>query len=187
MALEAEGHLTTEQIESGIAHVEASPTDQGVLEMIVVRPRSNERIVLETAELSGKGGVHGDSWAKGCWRSLPDGSPDPDVQITLMNSRAIALLARSRSRWPLAGDQLFVDLDLSTDNLKPGDELSVGGARLRITEQPHNGCKKFRERFGSDALRYVNSELGRRLHLRGIYARVVRDGTIRVGDPIFKV
>jgi hypothetical protein len=154
--------------------------------MIVIRPEENARRVLEECALSARLGVHGDSWAVKCWSSLPDGSPNPEVQITLMNSRCIALLAQDRARWPLAGDQLYVDLDLSAENLRAGDQLSIGSAVLEITAVPHTGCAKFAERFGPAAPKFVNSPIGKQLHLRGIYAKVVRDGLVKVGDRIVK-
>jgi MOSC domain-containing protein YiiM len=131
--------------------------------------------------------VHGDNWAKGCWMSLPDGRPHPDVQVAIMNARAIALIAQEESRWSLAGNQLLLDLDLSDDNLPPGTRLSIGAALLEITAVPHKGCKKFAERFGADATRFVNSRDGLRLHLRGIYARIVERGLVSVGDTVTKV
>jgi MOSC domain-containing protein YiiM len=142
---------------------------------------------LPQCELSPEGGVHGDNWAKGCWLSLPDGRPHPDVQVTIMNARAIALIAQDEARWPLAGDNLIVDLDLSADNLPAGTRLRVGSALLEITAVPYKGCRKFATRFGVDATRFVNSREGTRLHLRGIYARIVAPGMIGVGDAIEKL
>jgi MOSC domain-containing protein YiiM len=152
----------------------------------VIRPETDARVSLQHCELSPEGGVHGDNWAKGCWMSSPDGQPHPDVQVTIMNARTIALIAQDEARWPLAGDNLIVDLDLSKDNLPPGSRLSVGSALLEITDVPHKGCKKFVERFGVDATRFVNGREGLRLHLRGIYARIVEPGVVSVGDTIAK-
>lgn len=180
-------HLSERELSAGLPDIQDSPKDVGQLEMIVIRPRARERLVLEECELSRRLGVHGDDWARGCWKTLEDGSPHPDVQITLMNSRCIALLARDKSRWPLAGDQLYVDLDLSDENLPAGQQLAIGTAILQITSIPHTGCAQFAERFGKDALKFVNSPVGRSLHLRGIYARVVQDGHIKTGDQILKV
>ena len=152
----------------------------------MIRPKTDARVSLQRCGLSPDGGVHGDNWAKGCWMSLPDGRPHPDVQVTIMNARAIALIAKDEARWPLAGDNLLVDLDLSEGNLPPGTRLSVGSALLEITDVPHKGCKKFAERFGVDATRFVNAREGLRLHLRGIYARIVEPGVVAVGDAVTK-
>jgi hypothetical protein len=180
-------HLSLEELNDGLAEVLRSPKDRGVLRAIVIRPETEARISLPRCELSPDRGVQGDNWAKGCWMSLPDGRPHPDVQVTIMNVRAIALIAGDEARWPLAGDNLLVDLDLSTDNLPPGTRLSVGSALLEITAVPHKGCSKFAARYGVDATRFVNSREGTRLHLRGIYARIVEAGTVTVGDPVGKL
>lgn len=179
-------HVSEAGLLAGLEAIRNSPKDHGLLELIVIRPRDLERIVLPECELSARLGAHGDMWADGCWKTLPDGSPHPDVQITLMNSRCIALLAQEKSRWPLAGDQLYVDMDLSGDNLPVGQRLAIGTAILQITGTPHTGCGQFAERFGPAALKFVNSPIGKKLHLRGIYAKVVQDGLVRTGDVVIK-
>ncbi|GAA4423017.1 MOSC domain-containing protein [Bremerella cremea] len=180
-------HLSTEQLDAGLPQIEQSPCEEGKLEAIVIRPMTDQRESLAFCELSLAGGVHGDNWALGCWMSLPDGSPHPDVQVAIMNSRAIDLIAGDRSRWALAGDNLFVDMNLSKENLPVGQRIAIGEAELEITEVAHNGCGKFSERFGPDATRWVNSKVGKQLHLRGIYARIVKNGLVRVGDTITKI
>ncbi|MEZ6110760.1 MAG: hypothetical protein R3C99_07080 [Pirellulaceae bacterium] len=176
-----------EELDDALPWIRQSPKDKGVLRMIVVRPGTNERSVLPEVEISAAGGVHGDCWASGCWKSLPDGRPHPDVQIAMMNVRVIEAVAGPEERWPLAGDNLFVDLDLGSENLAPGQRLEIGSAVIEITDEPHLGCRKFQNRFGVDALRFVNSPLGKQLHLRGIYAKVVTEGMIRAGDVVKKI
>jgi hypothetical protein len=179
-------HVTMEELEAGLDEIRRSPRDEGVLKMIVRRPRSNEREVLEEGELDPGEGLVGDSWRhRGSSRSS-DRSPKPDTQLNVMNSRVIALVAQDTDRWCLAGDQLFVDLDLSAENLPAGTRLALGSAVIEVTALPHTGCQKFVERFGIDAVNFVNSTLGKQLHLRGINARVVRAGVIRVGDLVKK-
>jgi MOSC domain-containing protein YiiM len=180
-------HLSLEELRHCLSEIQRSPKDRGALRAIVIRPETDARSAFQQCELSPELGVHGDNWAKGCWMSLPDGRPHPDVQVTIMNARTIALIAQDEARWPLAGDNLFIDLDLSTDNLPPGTRLSVGTALLEITAVPHKGCSKFAARYGVDATRFVNSRDGLRLHLRGIYARIVERGLITVGDIVEKL
>jgi hypothetical protein len=180
-------HLSLDALQQGLGAIVRSPKDRGALKAIVIRPETDARTSLQQCDLSPDGGVHGDNWAKGCWMSLPDGRPHPDVQVAIMNARAIALIAKEEARWPLAGDNLLVDLDLSEGNLPPGTRLSVGSALLEITAVPHKGCKKFAGRFGVDATRFVNSRDGLRLHLRGIYARIVGPGLVAVGDTVAKL
>lgn len=180
-------HRSREELEGGLEDIAEAPKDRGRLEAIVLRPAFGERKTLNSAELSPDAGIKGDHWAKGCWRSLPDGRPDPDVQVCIMSARVIRLIAGDKANWPPAGDQLFIDLDLSRDNLAPGQRLSLGSTILEITEVPHNGCQKFVKRYGLDATQFVNSKIGKENRLRGIYAKVIEAGTISVGDIIEKV
>ncbi len=178
-------HLTREELEAGLAHIQASPRDDGILEMIVCRPRTNEREVLEEGRLDCDEGLVGDNWSgRGTGK---DAEMHRDMQLNIMNSRVTELVAQGRGRWPLAGDQLYLDLDLGDENLPPGTRLKVGGAVIEVTAVPHTGCQKFSARYGLDATRFVNSRNGRRLNLRGVNARVVASGTIRVGDVASKV
>ena len=175
-------HLTTEQLEAGLEHIRQSPADGGPLVMIVRRPGTDERKVIEEGALDVDVGLVGDNWkARGSPRT-PDGKANPEAQITMINSRLLALLAQSQERWPLAGDQLALDMDMSVDNLPPGTRLSIGSAMVEISAKPHTGCEKFEARFGRDALRFISTPTGRSLRLRGVNTRVVRSGTIRVGD-----
>jgi hypothetical protein len=169
---------------TGLAAVEASPTDIGRLRLIVRRPGVGEREVLEAGRLSVAEGLVGDTWHRRSSKRTPDGSPHPDMQLNIMNARAAELFAGGVERWPLAGDQLYVDLDLSVDNLPTGTLLHIGDSVVEVTDQPHTGCAKFSARFGVDALRLVNSPDGSRLRLRGINARVVQEGSVSVGDEI---
>jgi hypothetical protein len=180
-------HLTTQELEAGLVNIRQSPKDKGVLTLIVRRPDIGERELLDEGELDPGHGLVGDGWSRRVSVLTADGSPHPDTQLTLINSRLIALVAQEEERLALAGDQLYVDLDLSGDNLPPGTRLALGSAALEITAQPHTGCKKFVARFGMDAMKFVNSPVGRQLNLRGIYARVVQSGVIRVGDGVTKI
>lgn len=180
-------HLTIEELVAGLDEIRQSPKDRGRLELIVCRPQGEERQVLEEGRLDLEQGLVGDNWKARGSAATPDGAAHPEMQLTLMNSRLIALVAQKKSRWQLAGDQLFIDLDLSTDNLPPGTQLALGSAVIEITDQPHNGCKKFSTRFGVDAIKFVSSDAGKELRLRGIYARVLQAGLIRAGDIVKKI
>jgi MOSC domain-containing protein YiiM len=180
-------HLTMTELEAGLPEVSQSPADAGRLELIVRRPGVGEREVLAEGQLDLSVGLVGDTWNARASSRMPDRTPHPDMQINVMNARAIDLIAGDQQRWPLAGDQLFVDLDLSAANLPPGTRLALGDAVIEVTAQPHTGCDKFVSRFGVDAMKFVNSAVGRTLNLRGINARVVVPGRIRAGDTVRKV
>lgn len=171
-------------LEAGLDHIRASPADSGTLEMIVRRPEVGEREILTGGVLDLAEGLVGDMWHRRGSRDKVDGVADVDRQITVMNARCAALVAQHQERWPLAGDQLYVDFDLSTANVPPGTRLSVGSAVIEATAELHLGCAKFQGRFGWDAVLFVNSRTGRELRLRGLSARVVTGGTIRTGDPV---
>jgi MOSC domain-containing protein YiiM len=175
------------ELEAGMDTIRQAPKDHGVVRMIVRRPQEDHRETLREAELSLTDGLVGDTWKARGSRHMHDGSANPDAQITVMNARAIALLAQTENRWSLAGDQLYIDLDLSNDNLPPGTRLAIGSAVLEVSSVPHTGCQKFSARFGVDAMKFVNKPEGKQLHLRGINTRVVQPGTIRVGDVVRKL
>jgi hypothetical protein len=179
--------LTMSELEAGLDEIRRSPKEEGVLEMIVRRPRTDEREVLQEGELDLKEGLVGDNWSTRGSSRTADGSSHPDMQLNIMNSRVIALVAQDKERWQLAGDQLFIDLDLSTENLPPGSRLALGPCVIEVTAEPHTGCQKFVERYGADAMKFVNSAVGRQLHLRGINAKVIQAGVIRVGDIVKKM
>ncbi len=163
-------HLTAPELEAGLNDIRNAPKDGGALLLIVRRPQTEEREVLD--EASGR---------------TVDGSAHPDMQLNVMNARVIALIAQAKENWSLAGDQLYLDLDLSADNLPVGAQLMIGAAVIEVTPPPHTGCRKFVSRFGLEAMKFVNSELGRELRLRGLNAKVVQSGTVRVGDIVRKL
>jgi hypothetical protein len=185
--MEAIKHLSLMELEAGMDYIRQSPKDHGILKMIVRRPADDEREVIERGELDLSEGLIGDNWKRRGSKRSEDGSANPEAQITVMSARTIELLAHAEERWPLAGDQLYIDLDLSDGNLPPGTRLSLGSAIIEVSAVPHTGCKKFSARFGVDAMKFVNSSEGKRLHLRGINTKIVQPGIIQVGDMVKKI
>ncbi len=173
-------HLSQVELQAGLENIRQSPRDAGRIELIVRRPRLDEREVIGEGQLDTAQGLIGDYW------QIRD-PEHPEYQITVMNARLIALVAREKERWALAGDQLYVDMDLSIDNLPPGTRLAAGTAVLEVTPPPHTGCEKFMARFGRDAVLFVNSPTGKALRLRGMNARVVQSGLVRTGDLLSKI
>lgn len=174
------------ELENELSYITDSPKNKGVLKMIVIRPEVDQRKVLSEAAVTKKEGLVGDMWNRKDSFS-PPGPPHPEKQLTLMNARCIEKIATSKEEWPLAGDQLFVDFDLSEENIPAGTQLQIGEEVIvKVSAIPHNGCKKFAARFGTDAVKFVNSKIGKSLHLRGINASVIKEGSIRIGDQISK-
>ena len=180
-------HLTMAELEAALDHLREAPKDGGVLQLIVCRPDVEQRRILDEAELDPLKGLIGDNWVVRGSSKTPDGSAHPEMQINIMNSRVTGLVAQEKDRWQLAGDQLYIDMDLSKENLPAGARLQVGTAVLEVSPLPHTGCHKFVARFGLDAMKFVNSTVGKELCLRGINAKVVQGGVVKVGQVAKKI
>ncbi len=169
------------RFDSQLDAVHEAPRDDGRLELIVRRPAVEERETLEEAQLDLECGLVGDRWATRDKERTPSYLA---AQLTLIGTRLLAAIEPDRTRWPIAGDQLYVDLDLCEGHLPVGSRLAIGSAVIEVSDQPHTGCAKFSARFGSEALRWINSPLGRMHRLRGLNARIVQAGTVRQGDAV---
>ncbi|WP_420609191.1 MOSC domain-containing protein [Candidatus Poriferisodalis sp.] len=180
-------HRSTGELAAALPHIREAPGSTGTIELIVRRPGEDAREVLDVAEINDAEGVAGDTWNQRGSPSSVDGGPHPDAQITIMSARAAAAVIGPVERWPLAGDQIYADLDISHETLPAGAQLRLGDAILEVTAKPHRGCAKFAARFGRDALRFVNTGEGRDLRMRGVNCRVIQPGTVRPGDPITRL
>src|ERR1044072_762232 len=180
-------HLTTAELEAELDHLRQAPRDEGVVHLIVRRPEVAQGEVLDEAELDPELGLIGDNWKVRGSKRTPDGSAHPDMQINIMNSRVTALVAHEKDRWPLAGDQLYIDMDLSKENLPAGTQIAIGTAVLEVSPLPHTGCHKFVARFGAEAMKFVNSTVGKELCLRGINAKIIQGGIVKVGQTAKKI
>ena len=180
--MSAPTHFSADELNQGVEHILASQADGGELKLIVRRPAVEERETPQQARLDVGQGLVGDNWLARGSRHMPDGAADPEMQLNIMNTRVVDRVAGSEDRWPLAGDQLFVDMDLNVGNLAPGTRIALGDAVIEITEPPHTGCKKFAARYGVDAMVFVNTGRGKTSNFRGICAKVVKSGDISVGD-----
>lgn len=175
-------HRSADELEAYLGRILDAPHDEGRIEMIVRRPERDQREVIDSAELSTDLGLTGDDWSQ-----RVNSRENRDAQLTLMNSRVAEAVAVSRDRWPLAGDQIYVDMNLSLENLPPGSRIRVGEAIVEISAEPHTGCSKFASRFGKAALRFANVGVGRDNRFRGVNAFIVEDGDVRVGDTVTKL
>ena len=180
-------HVEADQLDAGLLRILDSPQDVGTVELVVRRPVEGEREILDEGVLDLEQGLVGDRWRRATPGAYGDTDDGRAAQITLMNARVIDLVAGDRGRWALAGDQLYVDLDLRQENLPPGTRLRVGSATLEVTDLPHTGCAKFTARFGSAATQFINGKERRNLRLRGMNTRIVEPGTVMPGDSIRKL
>jgi MOSC domain-containing protein YiiM len=179
-------HVAREDLDARLAELRALDTAQGTLEIIVRRPSEGERELPASAELTLEDGLVGDRWRLSA-HVHSDGTVSRENQLTLMSTRMLGLIAEPE-RWPLSGDNLLVDMGLDMESLPVGSRLAIGDeVVVQISEIPHTGCAKFSARFGSDALKFVNSPEGRTLRLRGVNAHVIVPGTVSTGDPVRRV
>jgi hypothetical protein len=179
-------HKTATELETGMASVMDAPANEGQVRLVVRRPGKGEREILSEGEFDLERGLVGDDWINR--PGLKSDVPSPFAQVTVMNARYAELIAGdSPGQWALAGDQLYVDFDISKTNLPPGAQLRVGEIVLEIQPEPHTGCVQFSGRFGSDALRATNDERGRQLRLRGVNATIIEPGLVRPGDIVARL
>lgn len=182
-----ETHFTLEHLQTQLKQIQASPKDSGSVLLIVRRPATEEREIISQGRLIPTSGLEGDNWRERGSSSMPDGSANPEAEVTLMNTRVIQALTQDETRWALAGDQFFVDFDLSEENIPAGTRLMLGSAILEVSSLPHNGCKKFSARFGVDALKFISMAENKPLRMRGINARIIKAGDVKQGDLVRKI
>lgn len=180
-------HRSTAELEAALGEIREAPAGRGSIELIVRRPAEDAREVLSEARINESDGIEGDTWNQRGSRRTADGGPNPNAQITIMNARVAAAVIGPIERWPLAGDQIYADLDISHEALPAGTQLTVGDAVLEVSADPHTGCAKFAARFGREALRFVNTDEGQTLRLRGVNCRVIQPGTVRAGDSVTRL
>lgn len=178
-------HRPLSHLESQLPHLRSAPRDAGVLALVVRRPGPRKREILAVGTLHPENGLVGDDWAARGRRRGRTTASYAARSITVMSHRMVSLLADTDEDRAWAGDQLYVDLDLSVDNLPAGSRLGVGAdAVIEVSKYPHTGCAKFVERYGADATHFVNTVEGRALRLRGLNGTVTAAGTVRPGDPV---
>lgn len=182
-----ENHRSRAELEASIDYIKNAPKDAGSVALIVVRPEQGQRRTPNSVHISNRHGVAGDRWSKGSWVETEDGEPHPSVQVNLMGVRAAEAIAGDIENWPGAGNNFYVDIDMSPENLPPGTRLSLGSAEIEISEQNNKGCQKFIDRYGRDACTFVNFGEGWANRARGLYARVVKDGDVALGDVLRKL
>jgi len=181
-------HRTHAELDAHLDVLRAAPASEGTLALVVRRPAVEEREILSAGELDPEHGLVGDNWlSRATSYAIADGR-HLDAQLNVMSARMVRFLADDINDQAMAGDQLFLDLDLSVANLPAGTQLAIGDtAVIEVTAKPHNGCAKFVSRFGQEAMEFVNSPVGKELRLRGFNAKVVQPGTVRPGDAVRKL
>ena len=186
-AIDPSTFRSREALAAALPSILAAPKDEGTLELIVNRPDRGLRETPQSQIVRGADGLPGDHWIHGTGYALEDGTGDPDAQICMMMAGCIRAIAGDRKNWAPAGDNFFIDMDLTPANMPPGTRFAIGSAEFAVTELPHNGCQDFIDRYGRDACIFVNTGEGKVHRLRGIYARVTLDGTVSVGDKVRKL
>jgi len=178
-------HRTYAELTARLDHLRAAPRDTGTVHLVVRRAALAAREVLTEGRVDPVKGLVGDNWLSRATSVAIAEGRHLDAQLNVMGARMIRMLAGSLEDQAQAGDQLFLDLDLSVVNLPTGSRLAIGDdAVIEVTAKPHRGCAKFVRRYGDEAMRFVNSEVGNELRLRGFNARVVEAGAVRPGDVV---
>ena len=181
-------HATTADLTARLDHLRAAPAQIGTVELVIRRPAHGEREILDEGVLDEAAGMVGDNWLSRATSRAIETGRHLEAQINVMSARMVALLADTAQERAGAGDQLYLDLDISAANLPAGSRIALGeDAVIEVTAKPHAGCKKFTARFGEAAMLFVNSEVGKELRLRGFNARVVSGGVVRPGDKAVRL
>ena len=181
-------HRSTQELTAHLDVLRAAPAQAGSLTMVVRRPSVDAREILTVGELDPEHGLVGDNWLDRATSYAIAEGRHLQSQLNVMSARMVSFLAEAPEQQALAGDQLFLDLDISVANLPTGTHLAIGDrAVIEVTAKPHNGCSKFVARFGQEAMEFVNSPVGKELRLRGFNARVVTAGEVRPGDTVRKL
>lgn len=179
--------VTQEELAAALPQIQAAPKTGAAVEMLCLRPDYGQRQFVEEIEVTRARGIPGERWARAPWLKLPDGSPHPGIQVCILQKRVLDLVWRDREGTVHPGDTFVVDMDLSEANLPAGQILTVGTARLRVSEVFNDACVKWKARYGAAAKAWINRPENRPLRLRGILCAVERDGVIRLGDRLEKL
>ncbi|HSM34666.1 MAG TPA: MOSC domain-containing protein [Anaerolineae bacterium] len=175
-------YRTVDELEAGMAMLLGSPTEAGTLRLVVRRPGKGQREIVEVGQLDTDVGLVGDDWVNR--PGSHSDKPSPYAQVTMMNARVAELISGDPdpAAWAQCGDQLYLDLDLSEANMPAGSRVGIGEAVLEIQAEPHTGCLQFRQWWGADALRFISTDRGRQMRMRGANAIVLQSGLVRPGD-----
>lgn len=178
---------TLDDLQAKLSWATSAPRDNAPISTLCVRPAEGDRQFVERIDFSVTEGVVGDRWIRKTWMRLPDGRPDPRIQVCLLGQRVLELVRIDPYRMPYPGDNIVADLDFSETNLPSGQLLRVGTATLEVSDIFNTACSKWRARYGDDALRWINLPDNLPHRLRGVLCRVVASGYATIKDRIVKV
>lgn len=179
--------VTTAELAAALPYVCAAPKTATTIDSLCFRPARNQREFPAELQLSRAEGIRGERWLTEPWLRLPDGSPDPNIQVSILPLRVLNLVWTDRENTPHPGDTIIADLDTSLTNLPPGSLLQAGTAILRVSDEFNEGCVKWKVRYGQAAKDWITAPGHPQLRLRGVLCAVEQDGFIRAGDALTKL
>lgn len=180
-------HATAEQLNAALPHIRAAPRDDAPIEMLCFRPARNQRRMVPDLTLTADRGIPGERWLKAPWLTLPDGRPDPRIQVSILPKRVMDAVWLDRAGTVHPGDPIVADIETSYDSLPVGTRLRAGNAVLEVSDAFNDGCVKWKVRYGAAAKDWLVTPENRPLRLRGLLCRIVQDGMVRLGDRLQRV
>ena len=180
-------HVSFAECEQALDHINRAPLDEAEIDCLCARPDFGTRAFPDKLILTVDHGILGERWTHSPWLTLPNGDPDPRIQVSILSKRVMDLCWRDRERVIHPGDPFVVDMNLGEANMPVGTRLAIGTAIVEVSDKFNTACVKWRDRYGQDSLHWMNLARNRPYRLRGILCRIVQDGEVKLGDRLAKL